>query len=250
MYAVVTVGSPVLERFRVTTAPVGVAEADVVKRTITGDITIKAGESLQRVCSKAKHQACSQRGPCGLGDDGDRRFDRIAPDDVVRALRLDEPLPYRIDEVEVATPSGNFRQVVSYLGVSGSSPRLSFREFLNDMARPAFTEELTFPLASAYPQPVAFKDTRITVLGIDGGGMSIGWRSDGPSITIPRIDRTPTRRGCVSCRPKSAVRLQGRRSADRTSPRLERSACARGALAMSIAASVVANAGPPATAGN
>lgn len=166
-----TIGSPVVEKFRFDAVKVGMADSDVVKRTLTGNITIRAGEPLYQVQSKARYKACSQSGPCALDDDGDGTFDRIALDDTVAALRLKEPVRYQIKDAVAPSSNGNFKQVVSYLGVSGDTLRLSYREFLNDMARPAFTEELTFPITKTYPQGVAFKDVKMTILGIDGMGL-------------------------------------------------------------------------------
>lgn len=169
--ATATVGSPVLEKFRYDAVNVAVTQTDVVRRTITGDIRIAAGDPLQQVSSRAKYKACSTRGPCALDDDGDGAFDRIALDDVVAALKLRASVPYEIRDAVAPSSTGNFKQIITYLGANGETLRLSYREFLNDMARPAFTEELTFPLGRTFPQPIAFKDTRITVLGIDGAGM-------------------------------------------------------------------------------
>lgn len=169
--ATATVGSPVLEKFRYDAVKVFVTQTDVVRGTITGNNRIAAADPLQQVSSRAKYKACSFRGPCALDDDGDGKFDRIALDDVVAALKLKAPVPYEIRDAVAPSSTGNFKQVVTFLGVNGDMLRLSYREFLNDMARPAFTEELTFPQGRIFPQPIAFKDTRITVLGIDGAGM-------------------------------------------------------------------------------
>ena len=166
-----TIGSPVMEKFRFDSVKVGIADSDVVKGTLTGNIRIEAGEPLYQVQSRAKYKACSQNGPCALDDDGDGTFDRIALDDVVRAFKLNVPVRYQIKDAVAPSSSGNFKQVVSYLGVSGDTLRLSYREFLNDMARPAFTEELTFPITKTFPQGLAFKDVRMTIIGIDGLGL-------------------------------------------------------------------------------
>jgi hypothetical protein len=49
--------------------------------------------------------------------------------------------------------------------------RLSYREFSNNMARPAFTEELTIPISKTYPQDVAVKLVKLRIHSIDGLGM-------------------------------------------------------------------------------
>ena len=81
------------------------------------------------------------------------------------------PVPYTETEITLSTSTENFKQVVTYLGTSDHTLRLSYREFMNDMARPAFTEDYTFPLAPTFPQPVAFKDVRLTITAVDGAGL-------------------------------------------------------------------------------
>jgi hypothetical protein len=49
--------------------------------------------------------------------------------------------------------------------------RLSYREFSNDLARPAFTEELSFPVSDAFPQTIVWRNTKITLLGLDNEGL-------------------------------------------------------------------------------
>lgn len=169
--ATATVGSPILEKFRYDAVKVAITQVDVVRGTFTGDIKIAAGDPLYKVSSKAKYKACSTRGPCALDDDGDGTFDRIALDETVAALKLTAPVAYEVRDAVAPSSTGNFKQTITYLGVNGDTLRLSYREFLNDLARPAFTEELTFPLGKTYPQPVAFKDTKLIVLGIDGAGI-------------------------------------------------------------------------------
>lgn len=78
-----------------------------------------------------------------------------------------EPEPY----VDTPGDKGTFRQQLSFLGVSGSTLRLNYREFSNDMARPAFTDEVTFTLSGSFPETIAYKDVVIDVLGISNAGM-------------------------------------------------------------------------------
>ena len=168
---VATVGSPVYEKFRYDAVEVSVLPEEAVKKTLTGKIRLPAGAPLyQQIHSNAKYKACVPSGPCGLDDDGDGNFDRIALDSAVRALTLESPAPYEIQEVGIRSDK-DFKQVVTYLGVTNGALRLSYREFINDLARPAFTEELTFPLEKSFPQEIAFKDVRILVLGVDGRGL-------------------------------------------------------------------------------
>lgn len=61
--------------------------------------------------------------------------------------------------------------MLTYLGSNGSALSLSYREFINDMARPAFTEELQVPLSQPFPQKVRAKGVMFQVDKIDGVGL-------------------------------------------------------------------------------
>jgi hypothetical protein len=165
-----TVGSPVFERFHYAFKRVAVPEADILKTILFMDIRIPAGAPLTIIQSKAKLKACDLDGECALDDDGDGTFDRIAKSSVSTAFKIAVPVKYTVQDIVV--PSFNsFRQVTIFLGSSGDAIRLSYREFSNDLARPAFTEDLSFPLPRSFPATMAFKDVRLTVLAIDGAGM-------------------------------------------------------------------------------
>jgi hypothetical protein len=84
--------------------------------------------------------------------------------------KLPHPFAYKASEF-IQPTSGSLKQVVIFLGSTKDSLRLSYREFVNDMARPAFTEEYTFPLSSTFPQPISFKGVKMTIAGIDGEGL-------------------------------------------------------------------------------
>lgn len=167
----VTAGSAIFEKYRYEVARLAFAQFDAVRGTLTGDIRVSAGEPLHQVDSNARFKACMASGPCGLDDDGDGKFDRVSLDEVVGALKLKAPVPYELREVPIQSTNGNFRQIIIYLGANSDTLRLSYREFSNDMSRPAFTEELTFPISKSFPQKIAFKDIRATLLGIDGEGL-------------------------------------------------------------------------------
>jgi len=165
-----TVGSTVIERLRYDAIPVAIAEQDIVRAVLWSTIAIKAGEPLARVQSRSAYKACSSSGPCALDDDGDGTFDRISEDFASGALKLKAPVRYVITDTPPGA-TGGFKQVLSYLGMSGDTIRFSYREFSDDMARPAFTEEFTVPAGKSFPQDVAIKDVRMTVIGIDGAGL-------------------------------------------------------------------------------
>jgi len=66
----------------------------------------------------------------------------------------------------------NFRQQLLYQGRSGSTIRLSYREFVGDLARPAFTQDLTFDIAD--DPVVGVKGARLEV--VEATNVSITYR--------------------------------------------------------------------------
>lgn len=166
--AVAATGTPLFERTQYDEVDGAVLRAPM-KIGLYG--TLDAGTTMYRIKSRAAFKACAAKsGHCGLDDDGDGRFDRWADDDVSMALKLKEPVPY--DAVKVpARGADAFKQVVTYLGSAGGVLRMSYREFVNDMARPAFTEDYSFEIGASLPAPIAFRDVRMTVLGVGADGL-------------------------------------------------------------------------------
>ena len=67
--------------------------------------------------------------------------------------------------------SSGFVRVLTYQGASSGSLKLGYKEFQNDLARAAFTEELLIPLTPVFPQKVAAKGVVFNVIEISGMGM-------------------------------------------------------------------------------
>lgn len=177
----VPVGGVIHESFQYKLLPAYEITGDVNQTVSYMDIVIPNRSKLIKVKSKVPLKACLVKivedydsqifKRCLLDDDGDGVFDRIAPNDVAKAFPLDAPIPYKSSETKIIKTKGDFRKAITFLGVSNDTIRLSYREFLDDVARPAFTEEYTFPLSPSYPQVIAFKDIKMKVLGIDGAGI-------------------------------------------------------------------------------
>lgn len=109
---------------------------------------------------------------CLIDADQDGRFDKVSFNEVGGAKDIIPPVPYTKTMVPVSGEgSASFRKTLTFLGQSGTDIRLSYREFSNDMARPAFTEDLTLPVPASYPQMIVVKDMKLTVLSLDGSGL-------------------------------------------------------------------------------
>lgn len=115
---------------------------------------------------------------CLIDSDQDGRFEKVAFNEVGGAKTIDPPVSYaKILVPVIGEGSASFRKTITFLGKSGADIRLSYREFSNDMARPAFTEDLSLPVPESFPSVMVLKDLKLTLLGLDGDGLR--YRIDG-----------------------------------------------------------------------
>ena len=77
--------------------------------------------------------------------------------------RLPIPAGARIEHTKVGkTNSPGFRKELLYNGRSGSTIRMLYREFKNDMARPAFSQDLLYDLDN--DDVIGFQEVRIRIV--------------------------------------------------------------------------------------
>lgn len=109
---------------------------------------------------------------CFVDQDRDGRFERVRRDAPIRGGSIDisPPAPYVFTPDRVDTI--NFRYELVYLGRAGSTLRIAYREFSNEMARPAFSNDLTFDIAPSGPTVFRYRDLRVTVYAINNEGIS------------------------------------------------------------------------------
>lgn len=138
--------------------------------------TVPAGSKLVPVKSSAALKACVPLagtfvadGPCFLDDDGDGLFDRSALDNIKMALKLKSPVPYSASDLEIVGRD-SFRSTIIYQGSGSDSLKFSYREFSDNLARPAFTEDLLVP-REAVPSLVMVKNLKLEVISVSGLGL-------------------------------------------------------------------------------
>lgn len=173
----VTAGSQMFERTRGLRYPAVKVSGAATSRTERGTVESIADGQLLTIDrdDKKKVRACvkpNEVGLCLIDIGADGSFDQINDWLGMVAGKLPAPVPYERG-FSVVTPQviDGFSQSLIYLGMAGQTLRLSYREFVNDMARPAFTEEVTFTLSGKYPETVAYKDLTIDILGADNSGL-------------------------------------------------------------------------------
>ena len=180
-----SVGSPMMEEYRyVGTEGVIIDQAVLANWGSAERVDLPTGAGLF-IIRERRLKACQTRETfahlpgapsvwrnCLVDTNEDGRFDKVIYSEDGFSKTIDPPAPYHRGIVEVSgDASQNFRRLLIYSGVSGGALRLSYREFSNDMARPAFTEDLTIPLDSTYPQEIAVKSYRFSIEAIDGIGI-------------------------------------------------------------------------------
>ena len=106
---------------------------------------------------------------CFHDDDEDGDFDRITarPGIIKYKQTLMAPLPYRYVESrsETRMSGGSFKKELVYLGVSERTLRVLYREYADNLARAAFTQELTYPVMPG-KSAIAFKTLQIEITKI------------------------------------------------------------------------------------
>jgi len=174
--SVAPTGSIIFERFNAESGPAVKPSAGATKtEDMIYKLKIEAGETLAIVQDGKKVIACQyavEMPLCLIDRDLDGTFEAANAAGGLYPKKLKEPIPYQRGFTAMRPPSRDqFRQQLSFLGLSGSTLRLSYKEFLNDLARPAFTDEVTFNMPGTYPETIAYKDVVIEVLGINNAGL-------------------------------------------------------------------------------
>lgn len=177
--AVAEVGSNMFEQYmeRTTTYTravlLDVARAKMDSNQIL-NIPVGAQTTLVRTLGGDNYEAaCFGRGANGLkgnadvclvDQDRDGTFDSATLSTRRKFLPLEAPVRFKREPVNhrgIELP--DFKYVVLYQGVSKGTIKISFREFKNDLARPAFTQDVFYDLNSDGTGVIAFRGARIAV---------------------------------------------------------------------------------------
>lgn len=111
---------------------------------------------------------------CLVDRDADGAFEKIAVrPGLVRYWRdLDPPVQYvSTSGGKRMAAAGGFKKELVFQGVDGQTLRVMYREFSDDMARPAFSQDLTYPIAGGRAS-IIFRDLIIDVTAIESTSIS------------------------------------------------------------------------------
>lgn len=175
------IGEEILSEFRFRSMPGVVLKGNVSAQWGSAEkVSLPVGTSLAIIREK-RTKACQARFNviwlnCVIDTDDDGRFDRVSFNDVAGAKDIVPPVPYVRQPVSMPVDprqgeGDDFKRVYVFTGVNGNTLTVSYREFINNLARPAFTESLSIPLTATFPQSVAIKGHVLEVLAIDGMGL-------------------------------------------------------------------------------
>jgi hypothetical protein len=103
-------------------------------------------------------------GVCAVDEDSNGTFDKIG------GKRLEPSVSY--EQREVPDPRhATIQNIYLYAGATSDSLRLTYREVTNERYRPGLDQEFSIPLGKTFPQQVAIKNLKMTILSIDGMGI-------------------------------------------------------------------------------
>ena len=134
-----------------------------------GDFVLKAEvENKTAFCTEKLTYIDPLVGPhttaCFIDADNDGKFERLktAPGAIWFESEITPPLAYEKSELMVPR-SDSFKYELLYQGITKGSLKLSYREYINDFARPAFFQDVTYDLDST-PTTITFRTVRLEVL--------------------------------------------------------------------------------------
>lgn len=150
---------------------------------LLGRVGVPAGTFLRALGVGGSVEYCTERelyydpltGPydvvCFADWDRDGRFEKVR----VPSLKFGNwgevkgsPLAFREDS---QTLESGFKKELLYQGISGSTVTVAYREYSDDLIRPAFQQQASYTLEAPGPTTVGFQEVRIEIYGADNQGL-------------------------------------------------------------------------------
>jgi hypothetical protein len=128
---------------------------------------LAAGTQLVAAVSEGREVFCHpprrMGAPCVADTNGDGRFDQASTMNAYGMLvnRRDiEPAAYRASDRSI---QDGFKYELIYQGLDDGTLRIAYREFRDNLARPAFSQDLTYTLSPEGETEVRFRDVIMAV---------------------------------------------------------------------------------------
>jgi hypothetical protein len=135
---------------------------------------LPAGTSLRKMQYEGQSFWCpmvtGEGSACLMDTDDDLSFDRAYTLNIYgMPMQGNSINPIQYHKESGVVQSG-FKYEITYHGVHGSFVSMSYREYSQDLARPAFQQDLNYTLESE-ATTVHFRDVRITIHGADNNSI-------------------------------------------------------------------------------
>jgi hypothetical protein len=135
-----------------------------------GRESLVAGTQLSQISAGGNTMYCAPPityGAACLADrDNDGKFDQAgtvnAYSAVVNKASIDSPVLYKLTD-ELASEGQGSKYELVYQGVSGNIVQISYREYSQNLARPAYQQDLRYTLNEIGDTEVSFRDLRILI---------------------------------------------------------------------------------------
>lgn len=175
------VGEVVAEQFDYDAYLSAILSEPLATKLALGRVDVPAGIRLEgytdtdgnnAYCSTEKYYYDPLTGPygvvCFLDSDNDQKFDKFQSREIGLGgyKDIDQPVSYQAMVADVPIDSGSgYKLQLIYQGLDEGDIKIAYREYVNNMARPAFSQIVTYPYQGDEVE-IAFKGARITVHSI------------------------------------------------------------------------------------
>lgn len=141
----------------------------------TGRNSISAGSSLIGAMAGNKEVYCQPPGgqgsPCLHDANSDGLFDEAYTMNnmgMVSSASSINPVPYRVEDTTI---QDGFKYELVYQGIDGDVARIAYREYTDNLARPAYRQDLSYTL-NENSTSVTFRDVRLKVHSADNNAIT------------------------------------------------------------------------------
>lgn len=172
-------------------------ELDVIANSIR-PMVAKLSDGRPMMCFPVKRTALRtifggrRYNGCLVDTKGDKTFDTATFEHQAGDFPLNAPVPYSVRTIEkTSTTQESFQVDVLYQGLSKGEVKISYREFLDGIARPAFTQDVTYELDSNGTAMIGFKGMRLRVLKATGQYIEYILEQPIPSFAKIRAETRP-----------------------------------------------------------
>lgn len=147
-------------------------------------VEVSSNDNLVRATANSQDAYCTERNTMsnlfgfaikqtcfgGITSDGKVSSVMVPADAIWWSQKL--PRPLAVNKREEAIPrAGSYRNELVFLGSAGKVIRLLYREYMDDLVRPAYSQEVSYDV-SKLPMEIAFRTAKFQVLELDGSSIT------------------------------------------------------------------------------